>query len=100
MGKYLVTYHNGKTPADPAAMEQVKAAFGKWLQSAGKAIIDPGAPVRMTSQVASGAPAPAVEIGGYSIIDAPTKEQALEILRSHPFVSRGGTLQVNEIMGI
>src|SRR5689334_21422881 len=100
MAKYLVTYHNGQMPADPAAMEQAKAAFGKWLQGAAKSVIDPGAPVRAVTQVAAQKPASQVEIGGYSVIEAATKEKAVEILRSHPFVARGGTLQVSEIMGV
>ena len=86
--------------ADQVEMEQAKAAFGKWLQSAGKWVVDPGAPVRMVSQVSGAKPSTASEIGGYSIIEAASKEQAMEILRSHPFVSRGGTLQVNEIVAV
>jgi hypothetical protein len=89
MSKYLITYHNAKMPDDPAIMEQAKIAFGKWLQEAGKAVVDPGAPVRTSTQVSGASPSALVEIGGYSII-----------LTSHPFVSRGGTLQINEIIGI
>jgi hypothetical protein len=96
MAKYLITYHNSQMPMDPAVMEQAKAAFGKWLQEAGKAVVDPGAPARMVSQV--GGPSAAVEIGGYSILEAASKDEVENILRSHPFVSRGGTLQVNEMM--
>jgi hypothetical protein len=98
MSKYLITYHNGGMPSDPAAMEQVKAAFGKWLQEAGKSVVDPGSPVRMVTQVAEGAPAASTEIGGYTIIESASKGEAVKLLESHPFISRGGTLQVNEIM--
>ena len=98
MSKYLITYHNSAMPNDPAVLEQAKIAFGKWLQQAGKAVIDPGAPTHMTSQVASGNPSSAVEIGGYSIIEAADENEAAKILQTHPFVSRGGTLQVNKIM--
>jgi hypothetical protein len=100
MSKYLITYHNAKMPNDPAIMEQAKIAFGKWLQEAGKAVIDPGAPVRTSTQVSGASPSALVEIGGYSIIQAASAEEAVKILTSHPFVSRGGTLQINEIIGI
>jgi hypothetical protein len=100
MSKYLITYHNGQMPSDPKAMEQVKAAFGKWLQQAGGAVVDPGAPVSTVTQVATNSPSQAVEIGGYSIIEAPNDNEASNILRSHPFIARGGTLQVNKIMTI
>jgi hypothetical protein len=100
VAKYLVTYHGSGMPADPAMMEQAKAAFGQWLQAAGSAVLDPGAPVHMVGQVSEGMPTDAVDVGGYSIIEAPSLEAAETILRSHPFVGRGGTLQVNEVLGV
>ena len=98
MAKYLVTYHGSGAPPDPAMQAQVEAAFGQWLQEAGSAVVDPGAPVHMVKQIANGTPTAAAEIGGYSIIEAPSLEAAESILRIHPFVGRGGTLQVNEFV--
>jgi hypothetical protein len=98
MAKYLVTYHGSGMPADPALLEPMKAAFGQWLQEAGSAVVDPGAPVHLVKQVASGTPTDAVEIGGYSIIEAPSLEAAATILQTHPYVSHGGTLQLNEVV--
>jgi hypothetical protein len=100
MAKYLVTYHGAGMPADPAMAETAKAAFSQWLQEAGSAVVDPGAPVRLVTQVAQGEPTGVAEIGGYSIIEAPTQEAAAAILRTHPYVGRGGTLQINEIMAV
>jgi hypothetical protein len=102
MAKYLVTYHGSGMPAnpDPEMMKQVKAAFGAWLAEAGKAVVDPGAPIRMATQVSKGAPATAVEIGGYSILQADSLDAVKAILAKHPFVGRGGTLQVNEVLAV
>ena len=100
MSKYLVTYYGAGMPTDPAQAEQAKAAFGEWLTKAGNAVIDPGAPLRPATQVSNGTPAPQVAIGGYSVIEAASIEQAAEILRSHPFVARGGTLEVDEAMAV
>jgi hypothetical protein len=100
MTKYLVTYHGAQPPNDPVLMEQARAAFGQWLQAAGGAVLDPGAPTHLATQVSKENPVAAVEIGGYSIIEASSLDEARKILRSHPFVGRGGTLQVNEIMGV
>jgi hypothetical protein len=100
MAKYLITYHGSGMPADPALMEQAKTAFMQWVVATGSAVLDPGAPVHLVGQVAQGAPGDAVEIGGYSIIEAPTLEAAQAILQGHPFVGRGGTLQINEVMGV
>ena len=100
MAKYLVTYHGAQPPSDPAVMEQAKAAFGQWLQEAGRAVVDPGAPTHLVTRVSKDNPASAVEIGGYSIIEASSLDEAVKVLHSHPFVGRGGTLQVNEIIGV
>ena len=85
-------------PTDPAQMEKIQAAFGAWLAGAGKALTDAGAPVRPATQVANGKPGPRVEIGGYSVIEADDVEGAAAVLKSHPFVARGGTLQVDELV--
>jgi hypothetical protein len=100
MNKYLVTYHNSQMPNDPKVMEQAKMAFGKWLQDAGSAVVDPGAPVMFASQIAANDPSQKADIGGYSIIQAADDNEAAKILKSHPFVSRGGTLQASKIMSI
>jgi hypothetical protein len=99
LSKFLVTYHGARPPSDPAQMEQIRTAFGEWLARAGKAVIDPGAPLRPGTQVSNGAATPQVVIGGYSIIEAANLDEATGILKSHPFVARGGTLQVDETMG-
>jgi hypothetical protein len=100
MAKYLITYHGAQPPNDPTIMEQARAAFGQWVQAAGSAVLDPGAPTHLVRQVSNENPVTAVEIGGYSIIEAASLEEVLKILQSHPFVGRGGTLQVNELMGV
>ena len=99
MSKFLVTYHGGPPP-DPAQMDKVKAAFLTWLGGTGGAVTDPGAPLAPATQVSNGAPLPRVAIGGYSIIEAADVSAATEILRTHPFVSRGGTLQVDEVLAV
>jgi hypothetical protein len=102
MKKFLITYHGAGMPAnpDPEMMKQVKAAFGAWLGEAGKAVVDPGAPIRTVAQVATGNPTAQVEIGGYTILQAESVEAAKAILAKHPFVGRGGTLQVSEILAV
>jgi hypothetical protein len=81
-------------------MAQARAAFGQWLAEAGSAVLDPGAPVRRVTAVSQGGASAPVEIGGYSIIEAASADEAARILGSHPFVARGGTLQVNEILTV
>jgi hypothetical protein len=100
MARFLITYHGGKPPADPAAAQQMKAAFGKWLQETGPAVIDAGAPVRGAANVSNSGAAPSADIGGYRIVEAPSVSAAVALLKAHPFVARGGTLQVWEPLSI
>src|SRR5215469_10192522 len=100
MAKFLVTYHGGGMPHDPELVAQAKAAFQQWLSEQGDAVVDPGDPVNMVAQVSQGTPTSPVEIGGYSIIEAPTKDDAVKLLQNHPFVKRGGTLQLNQAIGV
>lgn len=100
MSKFLVTYHGGGMPSDPAEAAKAREAFGEWLQKAGSAVTDPGAPLQPATQVSNGSPEPRVAIGGYSVIEATDVEAARQILRSHPFVARGGTLQVDEAVAV
>jgi hypothetical protein len=70
------------------------------LESAGTAVIDPGAPVATVSQVAAGEPADEVSVNGYSIIEAADSDAAIALLQTHPFVGRGGTLQLSEFIAV
>jgi hypothetical protein len=101
VSKFLVTYHGGSgVPVDPSQAEAMKAAFGQWLESAGGAVTDPGAPLRPATQVANESALPRVAIAGYSVIEASDVDEVTRILRTHPFVARGGTLQVDEAVVI
>jgi hypothetical protein len=100
MTRFLVTYHGQGMPDDPAMAEQAKAAFVSWVGEAGDAIVDPGAPLHMVQQVADGQTTAPAEIGGYSIIQAESADEAAAVLKSHPYVGRGGTLQLNQILEV
>jgi hypothetical protein len=97
MPKFLVTYHGSGAPAPEQAREAM-AAFMAWASSAGEALIDPGAPLgparTVTAESVSDGPAdgPAT---GYSILQAPDLDGAVELVKGHPFISRGGSLQVS-----
>ena len=100
MSRFLVTYFGGSAPSDPEQAATIAKAFGQWLGEAGKAVIDPGAPLKPATQVANGVPAPRVTIGGYSVIEVANLEAAIQVLKTHPFVARGGTLQVDESVSV
>jgi hypothetical protein len=95
-----VIYHGPEMPNDPELMAQAKAAFERWVEEVGDAVVDPGAPLRMVAQVSKGDAGDPVDVNGYSIIEAETADAAVALLQSHPFVARGGILQVNEPVAV
>lgn len=75
------------------------AAFMAWVNQVGSALTDPGAPLGGTAVVSSDGAADGVAAGpaaGYSIIEADDLAAAVDLVRDHPFVGRGGSLQVSE----
>jgi hypothetical protein len=99
MARFLITYHGGgPMPADPQMREQMLNAFTAWAASVGDKMIDPGAPLGPAKTVTSvgvtdGEPG---GVGGYTLLDADSLDDAVELVRNHPFVSRGGTLRVSQ----
>jgi hypothetical protein len=100
MPTFLVTYHGGGgPPASPEAQEQMMAAFQAWAASVGGNMIDPGAPLGASKVVTSDGVtdgAATGKLGGYTLITAGSLDDAIKIVEDHPFVGRGGALQVSE----
>jgi hypothetical protein len=100
MSTYLITYHGGGGPPSSAeAREQMMAAFQAWVASVGDHMVDPGAPLGASKTVSPEGvtdATPAGRIGGYSLIKADDLDVAAGLVKNHPFVGRGGSLQVSE----
>jgi hypothetical protein len=104
MPKYLITYHGGEgMPADPEAAQQAMAAFQGWAQGVGSALLDPGAPLSAAKTVSADAVVDGQEagsVGGYTLIEAGSLDEAVELVQGHPFLTRGGSLQVSEAVDL
>jgi hypothetical protein len=101
MPTYLITYHGGSVPDSPEAAQQALAAFKAWVASAGDSVIDPGAqlgPSKAVTPDGISDGAAAGHLGGYSLISADSLDAAAALVKDHPFVGRGGSLQVSENM--
>jgi hypothetical protein len=100
MARYLVTYHGGGAPPpDPETMAKIREAFMQWAQKTGSPLTDPGAPVGSTTLVTTSGVSTgrsSEPFNGWSVIEAPNAEAAADLVKDHPFVARGGTLQINE----
>jgi hypothetical protein len=97
MARFLVTYHGGGMPEGDEPRQQAMAAFGQWVAETGEALVDPGAPLGPSKTVSKSgvADGPAQGVsGGYSVVEADDMNAAVELVRNHPYIARGGSLQV------
>ena len=103
MPRFLVTYHGGNMPHDPGSMAKARDAFIHWAGKTGPALVDPGAPVGAARTVSSkgtkGGPAEG-PFNGWSVVEADDLDAAAKVLADHPFIGRGGALQINEPVAI
>src|SRR5215472_14609333 len=99
MARFLITYHTGDMPQDPESIAQARRAFVQWAAKAGAALADIGAPIRSATTISNEGThdgAPAGPFMGWSVIEAEDGNTAVRLLADHPFISRGGMLQLSE----
>lgn len=108
MKKFLVLY---KAPASgfeqmkSSTPEQQKAGMDAWMawgKKAAASIVDMGAPLGKSLRVTKGGSSPAAnDLGGFSILQAESKEALADTLNGHPhFMTPEGFIEVIELMPI
>jgi hypothetical protein len=109
MKKFLVLYKASAEEFKQAMQstpEQQKAGMAAWMtwgQKAASATVDMGAPLGKALRVTPGGASPVTnDLGGYSILQAETKEALTEVLKGHPhfMMGDGAFIEVVEIMPI
>ena len=108
MKKFLVLY---KAPT--SSFEQVKTAppeqqkagmegWMKWSKSAAASIVDMGGPLGKSLRVTPAGATPMTnDLGGYSILQAESKEALAETMKGHPhFLMPDGSIELIELMPI
>lgn len=102
MPKFLFVYHGGKRPESEEEMNQVMAAWGKWMEDNGSSLVEPGNPLGMSKTVSPSGVADdggANPASGFSIIEAADIDAACNIAKSNPMVTSGdGSVEVAELM--
>lgn len=100
MATYLLAYHGGSMPETEKEQARVMAAWGRWYQKLGKAVVDGGNPVGRAQTIAStgrvtrgGGKNP---VTGYTIIKANDLETATKLSKGCPILKGGGSIEVCE----
>ncbi len=105
MAKYIYLYRGPATPMEEFTPEQGAAqmeAYNAWGARTGKALVDFGQPFGARAAVnddgTEGTPS---DQNGYSIVEAPSLDEAKALLIGHPFLAEGKgrfTIDVYELM--
>ncbi len=99
MANYLLAYRGGSMAETAEAQQAAMAAWGKWFEGLGGAVVDGGNPVgaiRTVSngKVSEGGRAPA--ISGYSVLKANDRDAAVKMAQGCPVLAVGGSVEVCE----
>ena len=101
MAQYMISYFGGDQPSSPEEGKKHFAEYQAWLASLGDAAVQPMVPFKTTSTIG---PDGVVEKGsstdmsGFTMIEAATFEEAVEAMKSCPFLKINGRLEVSELM--
>jgi hypothetical protein len=109
MKKFLVLYQSTVPASEQmrnVTPEQAKAGMDAWMSWAGRAgsgIVEMGCPVapavRLSGpdQIAAGT----LPVGGYSVLQAESKDALMDLLKNHPhFMSPGASIEAFEFLPI
>ena len=111
MPKYLFIYRSVPDPAkdmpNPEQLQAIMAEWGVWFERVGAAVVDGGDGLLPTGKVVhpqgTVTDGPFVEskeiVGGYSILQANSYEEAVELAKSCPICHGGGTIEIRELAG-
>ena len=108
MKKFLVLYRAPLSAYDQmrkATPEQQKAGMDAWMawsQKVSKSLVDMGGPLGQSLRVNPSGPSPTKnDLGGFSVMQAESKEALAEQMKNHPhFMMPDGFIEIVEIMPI
>ena len=109
MTKFLVIYNSpvgAREQMAKATPEQAKAGMDAWMAWAGKAgpsIVDLGSPVGNAVTLAAGGKTSATttSAGGYSLLQAESRDALAQLLAEHPHLMMpGATIEVHEVLAL
>ena len=97
MSKYIFVYHQ-PTGYIPGTDQQAMSAWESFFQRIADHVVDPGQPV--FERTTLGEVASATQLGGYSIVNADSLDEAVSLARACPTLTYGGGVQVGMLAAL
>jgi hypothetical protein len=100
MAKFVYAYSGGQMAETPEAQEQAMQAWGAWFGTLGDNVVDMGNPFGASSTVKSGGSASGgiSGLGGYSVVQAGSLEEAAANAAGCPVLATGGSVEVYQAL--
>jgi hypothetical protein len=101
MPQFIITYFGGDQPTSPKEGKIQREKYMQWLDSIGESAVSPMNPLKITNTInpdGSVTLTSSSEMSGYTIIEAETMDDAIEIAQRCPFLDINGTLEVSELV--
>jgi len=107
MKKFMVIYHISKEATEkmkdktPEEMKKGMEPWMAWMAKCGDALVDMGAPLGKVQNVtSSGSEHSSDDVGGFSVLQAESMDDAVKMLEGHPHLSwaESCTISVYEMM--
>ncbi len=99
MAQYLIIYTGGNQPTSPDEGRKHFIQYQAWLRDLGDAVVSAMNPIRDTHTISPDGtikPGSQLAMSGYTIIQANSIDEALELAKTSPFLAIGGSLEVSE----
>jgi hypothetical protein len=99
MSNFVLLYKGGAIPEADDAQKEMLAAWSKWYENLGKAVVDGGNPFSSAHTVAadgSVGEGAASELSGYTIIRAENLDEAMAMVQDCPIRQNGTVVEVYE----
>ena len=100
MGKYVLVYKGGQMAETEEERNEVMAKWGAWFQGLGDSVVDMGNPFAGSASVSADGSngAAGSGLGGYSILNASSLDDAVGKAGGCPIFSAGGGVDVYETL--
>lgn len=101
MPQFVLAYLGGDPPASPEEGKKHYAKYMEWLSSLGEIAVSPANPFKDTHTIAPDGTASRgsqTAMSGFTVIQAASMEQALEIAKECPFLHINGSMEVSELV--
>jgi hypothetical protein len=100
MAKFVYVYTGGKMAETAEAQAQAMQEWGAWFGTLGSRVVEAGNPFGASATVKAGGTGSgtASGLGGYSVVEAGSLDEATASAGGCPVLSTGGTVEVYEAL--